>query len=171
MTPPMLIYILRHGDAVQSPELHDSDRPLSEIGERQAATVGIFLKTIHPHPAAIVSSPLVRATQTAEIVSKSLAIEGMEISEFLVPGTRKTQLVEHLNHLHHPSVLLVGHEPHLSQTISLLISGREDLPIDIRKCSLGCLLASDPVRPGHAMLQWLLTAEQMSTFRDDGRRN
>ncbi len=157
----MLIYILRHGDAVQTPNLHDSERPLSDLGERQAAAVGTFMHTLDLRPGLILSSPLIRAVQTAHAVRKSLDVGQVQISEYLVPGTRKEQLVDQLNQLGRTSVLLVGHEPHLSQTISFLLTGTENLPVDIRKCSLGCLLASDPVRPGHALLQWLLCCEHM----------
>jgi phosphohistidine phosphatase len=167
----MLIYVLRHGDAIQSSSLHDSERPLSELGEQQAAAVGEYLKTLTTPPTAILSSPLVRAMQTAEAVRRSLNIQEIQTSEYLVPGTRKEQLIDQLNQLHPDSVLLVGHEPHLSQTISLLLTGRENLPVEFRKCSLSSLLASDPVRPGHALLQWLLTLEQMTELHRMRRRN
>ncbi len=157
----MLIYLLRHGDAVQSPEIHDSERPLSELGRTQAAVVGAFLKSISVHPEMVFSSPLLRAVQTAETVGKLLSTAKIQLSEYLVPGTKKDQLLDQLNQVKPNSVLLVSHEPYISQAISLLLSERETLPVEIRKCSLACVLASDPVRKGHAMLQWLVTAEQM----------
>jgi phosphohistidine phosphatase len=161
----MLIYILRHGDAVQSSSLHDSERPLSDLGQQQASAVGEFVQSVNLHPDVIISSPLIRAVKTAEAIRRSANVAQIQMSEYLIPGTRKEQLIEQLNKLGRNSVLLVGHEPHLSQTISFLLTGRENLPVEVRKCSLACLLASDPVRPGHALLQWLVSVEQMDAFR------
>jgi phosphohistidine phosphatase len=157
----MLLYLLRHGDAIQTSSLDDSERPLSELGKKQASTVGVFLRSSKTHIDGVVSSPLVRAVQTADIVRGALDVSRHETTEYLVPGTRKNQLFDFLNSKKIASVLLVGHEPHLSETISVLLSGRETLPIEMKKCSLACLVASEPVRIGHALLQWLLTSEQM----------
>ncbi|HTP13635.1 MAG TPA: phosphohistidine phosphatase SixA [Bacteroidota bacterium] len=161
----MLIMFLRHGDAVQSPNLQDSERPLSDLGNQQAAAVGKFLNDHNLVPASIISSPLIRAAQTAGIVGNAIGISKIEPSEYLVPGTRKTQLVDHLNRLHPESVLLVGHEPHISQSISFLLAEHENVHVDVRKASLACLLASDPVRAGHAQLQWLVPVDFVMTRR------
>jgi len=157
----MLLYLLRHGDTNQDPSLNDAERPLSDHGKQQAATVGKYLRTNGIHIDVVASSPLVRAKETADIVRSAVGIARHELTEFLVPGTRKNQLFDLLNSMKTSSVLLVGHEPHLSQTISILLSERDSLPIEMKKCSLACLIASDPVRSGHALLQWLLTSEQM----------
>ncbi len=167
----MLIYLLRHGDAVQSPNLQDSERPLSDLGMRQASSVGLYLNNLHLRPAIVISSPLVRAMQTADEVQKLIRTPAVARSEYLIPGTRKAQLFDELNRLHPESVLLVGHEPHLSQTISLLLAGTENLHVEMRKCSLACLLASDPLRPGHALLQWLVTVDQMAARGGSPDRN
>jgi phosphohistidine phosphatase len=161
----MLLYLLRHGDANQDPSFDDSERPLSELGERQAATVASFLRSGKIRISTIYSSPLLRAVQTGEVVRTALNISKLEKTEYLVPGTRKGQLLAQLNSSGMESVLLVGHEPHLSQTMSLLLSGREDLPLEFKKCSLASLIASSPVRKGHALLQWLVTYEQMQLLR------
>ena len=157
----MLVYLLRHGDAIQTASLKDNERPLSGFGRKQATIVGKFLRKSVVQIDVIISSPLVRAVETADIVRKTLGVGKFETTEYLVPGTRKTQLFDLLNSMQVGSVLLVGHEPHLSQTISVLLSEREGLPIEMKKCSLACLVASVPVRNGHAMLQWLLSYEQM----------
>jgi phosphohistidine phosphatase len=157
----MLVYLLRHGDAIQTASLNDSERPLSDFGRKQATVVGKFLQKSSVQIGAIISSPLVRAVETADIVRKALDVGRSETTEYLVPGTGKTELFDFLNSMRVGSVLLVGHEPHLSQTISVLLSEREGLPIEMKKCSLACLVASEPVRNGHALLQWLLPFEQM----------
>lgn len=157
----MLLYFLRHGDAVQTTSLSDSDRPLSDLGRLQAETVGKFLRSTNNQIEKIFSSPLQRAIETAKIVGKAMKVERIEQTEYLVPGTRKGQLFDLLNSNSLHSALLAGHEPHLSQTVSLLLSEKESLPVEFKKCSLACLVASEPIRNGHALLQWLVTYEQM----------
>ena len=157
----MLLFLLRHGDAIQNPSLNDSARPLSEAGRRQAETVGSFLHSSTIEFDKIVSSPLLRAIETAEVVGHRLHGPKPEQTEYLVPGTRKRQLLDFINSSQAKSLLLVGHEPHLSETVSLLLSERETLGFEFRKCSLGCLVASEPVREGHAVLRFLLTVDQM----------
>jgi len=160
----MYVYLLRHGDALQLPSLNDSERPLSELGEKQIRTAGVFLQACRAEIDAVYSSPLERAVQTAGIISSLLNIRKVERTEYLLPGTRKSLLLDFVNSNSPKSVLLAGHEPHLSQTLSLLISGREDLQIEIKKGSLASVVASDPLRGGHAMLQWLLSYEQMEAL-------
>lgn len=157
----MFLYFLRHADAVQNPSLGDSERPLSVLGKHQAETVGDFLRLSNIHIDEILSSPLVRAVETAEIVGTALGMQKVERTEYLVPGTRKGQLFDLLNSTSHPSVLLTGHEPHLSQTVSALLSERSPVALEFKTCSLACLDASEPIREGHALLQWLVTHEQM----------
>jgi phosphohistidine phosphatase SixA len=64
-----------------------------------------------------------------------------------------------LQKLKEKGVLLVGHEPHLSGTISLLLFGREQSVVEMRKCSLACVSATPPIGKGGAVLRWLLTSE------------
>ena len=157
----MFVYFLRHGDAIQSPAMHDSERPLSPLGIRQASAAGAFLKALNVYPDLIYSSPLLRAQQTAEEVRICLGVDKVHATEFLIPGTRKEQLFDQLNQSKSKSLLLVGHEPHLGESISLLVTGHEGLFVEVRKCSLASVLVSESVRKGHALLQWLLTVEQM----------
>ena len=112
----------------------------------------------------ILSSPYLRARQTAEIVAEVLkARKKLELSEFLTPGGSTKKLVELLRHRHPPpeSVLLVGHEPYLSGLISLLVSGRESIAVTMKKGGL-CMLSTEELAHGRcAGLEWLLTPKQM----------
>ncbi len=157
----MLLYLLRHGDAIQTTASSDSERPLSDLGKQQAAIVGSFLRSTDVTVDKVISSPLVRAVDTATIVAECIHATSTEQTEYLVPGTRKAQLLDFLSSDSPKSVLLVGHEPHLSETASLLLTETTNLRLEFKKCALMCLLASDPVRQGHAMLQWFLTPDQM----------
>ena len=120
----------------------------------------------------ILSSPYLRARQTAEIIAEALrARKRLELTESLTPGGSMKQLVEWLNHLEPPpeNVLLVGHEPYLSGLISLLVSGEATLRRGDEEGRT--VRALDRVaKPGRcAALEWLLTPKQMGLMGYDSR--
>ncbi|MBI3586469.1 MAG: phosphohistidine phosphatase SixA [Ignavibacteriales bacterium] len=158
----MIIYILRHGDAVESRTLHDSERPLSDLGKQQATAAGKFLHSLQQQPSMILCSPLLRAVQTAEAVQQELGTAPPQISEFLTPSGDPRQIVEELNKFRNDAILLVGHEPHVSTTISLLISGNGLARIEMKKNSLACIEVGKPIGKGVGSLRWLVTANQMA---------
>jgi phosphohistidine phosphatase SixA len=82
-------------------------------------------------------------------------------SEYLVPGSNPEQLFDLLNDQSAGSLLLVGHEPHLSATIAQLISGEETARIEMKKAGCACVEVAKPVERGRGVLKWLVTAEQM----------
>jgi phosphohistidine phosphatase len=113
----------------------------------------------------ILSSPYARARQTAEIVAEAFkAHRKLQFSECLTPGGDFKDLVALLNRLkpQPKDVLLVGHEPHLSGFISLLISGNSRCSIAMKKGGV-CKLEVQSLQPGRcATLEWLLTPRQMA---------
>jgi phosphohistidine phosphatase len=163
----MNLYILRHGIAVEhgAPGYeNDADRPLTAEGERKLRRIAEAMEELDLSFNLILSSPLVRAHQTAQIVAKALgASKRLELSDTLVPGGNTAELIALINQLQ-PSpenVLLVGHEPYLSGLISLLVSGTEGLAITMKKGGL-CKLSTEALQHGRcASLQWLLTPKQM----------
>jgi phosphohistidine phosphatase len=156
----MIIYFLRHGDATESPSLHDSDRPLSEFGEHQASSVGHFLSKVDRGIKQILTSPLVRAQQSAEAVQRELGPIPIQPTEHLTSSSDPRNIIRELQKANTGTVLLVGHEPHLSRTISLLISGDARTVVEMRKGSLACVSTPDPLKEGAGILQWLLPSER-----------
>ena len=157
----MTICFLRHGDAVESPSLPDSERPLSELGQQQGSTAGRFLRTMRTSIGLIIASPLLRAQQMAAAVQRELDSPPISTSEFLGSSSAPRQILDQLNSLGAPGILLVGHEPHLSKAISLLISGDEGQKIEMKKGSLACVEIPAPLEPGRGILKWLVTFGQM----------
>jgi phosphohistidine phosphatase len=108
---------------------------------------------------AILSSPLVRARQTAEIVARGLhSADELEFTDHLSPSGNMERLVEQINVLRPvpESVLLAGHEPYLSGFISLLCIGGPNLPMKLKKGAL-CRLEVESLSCGKcAVLEWLL---------------
>jgi phosphohistidine phosphatase len=164
----MDLYILRHGIAVEpgTPGYeNDADRPLTPEGQRKLGQIADAMVALDLSFDRIISSPYLRARETAEIVAEALmADKKLELSDTLTPGGSFKRLVELLNRLEPSpkSVLLVGHEPYLSGLISLLVSGKETFGVVMKKGGL-CRLTTESLKHGRcAELQWLLTPKQMA---------
>ena len=161
----MVLYLLRHGDAVDNPTLLDSERPLSTLGLQQATAAAQFLKRSRVSLDLVVASPLVRARQMAQPAKELLGVQELLTSEYLTPGSSHRQLFELLNIRKPGSALLVGHEPHLSTAIGLLTSGETTARIEMKKASCACVEIPVPIEPGCGVLKWLVTAEQFMVGR------
>jgi phosphohistidine phosphatase len=164
----MNLYLLRHGLAVE-PGTHgfakDADRPLIPKGERKLWKIAEAIEAMAISFDLILSSPYVRARQTAEIIAEALnARKKVEFSDALVPAGSVKRLIESLNHLQpaRENVLLVGHEPYLSELISLLVSGQVGFAVVMKKGGL-CKLSAQSLHAGRcAEFEWLLTPKQMA---------
>jgi phosphohistidine phosphatase len=110
--------LLRHGTAVPhgAAGLDDADRPLIAAGEREARNAGRALHALQVRPDRVVTSPLVRARQTAQLAAAEL---GLKISEddALSPGFTSADLDALL--ARHPGecIVLVGHDPDFSAIV------------------------------------------------------
>ena len=163
----MNLYILRHGIAVEpgTPGFeNDSDRPLVPKGERRLRKAAAAMRKMEVSFDLILSSPFVRAKQTAEIVADGLKLKKrLQFSDALVSGGSAKALIRQLSELEPApeSVLLVGHEPDLSRLISLLVAGDEFAAVEMKKGGL-CKLETAELQPDQcARLAWLLTPAQM----------
>jgi phosphohistidine phosphatase len=163
----MNLYLLRHGLAVELGEhgfTRDSERPLTSKGRAKLAHVAAAIKALEISFDEVVSSPYVRARQTAEQIAEEVGFRGkIEFTEAMVPGGSASEVIHLLNRLApwEHGVLLVGHEPFLSDFISLLVSGHTGFPVVMKKGGL-CHLSAESFRPGRcAALEWLLTPKQM----------
>jgi phosphohistidine phosphatase len=163
----MEIYILRHGIAVERGTKgykNDSDRPLTKEGAEKMEQIAKTLQAMEVQFDLILSSPYVRAQQTAQIVGDELG-EEVTFTDFLIPGANGLELIGEINDEKPQRVLLVGHEPDLSQLISVLITGGTEAMIELKKGGL-CKLTSDKLSFGKsATLNWLLTARQLRSLR------
>jgi phosphohistidine phosphatase len=135
-----VIYLLRHGDAEQEAD-DDATRRLTEKGERQADIAGRALAALGIKLDACLSSPKLRAEQTARIACEQLGVE-VEIAEQLRGGPFDAAKLA----AGRGEVMLVGHEPDLSGAVAELTGGR----IKLRKGGLAALeegLLHDLLRP------------------------
>ncbi len=163
----MNLFILRHGIAVErgTPGFKtDAGRPLTPKGKRQLRQIAGAMQNLDLSFNLILSSPFLRARQTAEIVAQSLRWKKrLAFSDELTPGGDPKALIQQLIELKPApeNVLLVGHEPYLSELIGRLISGGATAGIELKKGGLAKLEVAS-LRFGRcATLAWLLTPKQM----------
>jgi phosphohistidine phosphatase len=168
----MNLFILRHGIAVEHGAAgykNDDERPLTSKGERKVWMIAEAMKALEISFDSILSSPLVRARQTAEIVAEALkARKRLELTDTLAPQESAEPLIEYLDEQGAvDDVLLVGHEPFLSQLISLLISGDTEASVLLKKGGF-CKLSTEELKHGRcATLEWLLTPKHMGLMKKD----
>jgi len=111
----------------------------------------------------ILSSPLERARQTAKIVGQALQMEDrIEEIQPLCPDQSVQDLLSGLAaYAGEKKILLVGHEPLLSSTVSYLLSGKAGAEIELKKGALCCLEVDGMPPQKSAVLQWALTPKQL----------
>ncbi len=158
----MNLYLMRHAIAVEADgTLPDSQRPLTEKGAHKLAKIARALKTLEVRPDLVLTSPYLRARQTAEMVAHVLGAQVAE-SENLTPfGSLEKLVTEIQAHESLENLLIVGHEPCLSQWIGLLVAGNTGLEIEMKKAGV-CKLSLDRLQPGRcATLIWLMGPAQL----------
>ena len=158
----MKLYILRHGDAVESGDskYKETERPLTPKGIQRTKQLAHVLREMEVSFDYILTSPLTRAKETAEIIARGLKLpERLDITDHLAPSGAMEKLVEEINMLRPvpEHVLLVGHEPYLSGFISLLCIGGPNLPVVMKKGAL-CRIDVEPILACArcASIEWLL---------------
>jgi phosphohistidine phosphatase len=150
------LYFLRHADAGDPLTWvgDDFERPLSKKGRRQAKRLGRLLAGLGTQVDVVLSSPLVRATETARLVARAIGTSwvaddrlgsgfGDDALRPLVAGLAPAD----------SSVILVGHDPDFSRTVSWLVGAS----IEMRKGALARVSLPDRnVGAGRGSLRWLL---------------
>ena len=148
------IYLLRHAHAGDSSAWDgpDDERPLSPKGRRQAQNLGQFLADRAFVADAVLSSPKVRARQTAEIVADALGV-GLTLDDRLAGAVDLDVLAAMLDGAGGTSVVLVGHDPDFTD-LAMSLTGAAYLPM--KKGALVRIDTALPIQPGAGILRWLL---------------
>ena len=136
----MELYLLRHADADTIAETDDA-RPISEKGEAQSRKVARFCEAHGLEGMRVLTSPLRRAHETADIVARHLGAE-LQVAPWLKCGMRPQMALEHLRERAEKAVMLVGHEPDFSALAAYLLGMPSGEQIEIRKASLTRLTVS-----------------------------
>ena len=155
MSDAVELYLLRHADAGDPAAWNgpDAARPLSSKGEKQSERLGRFLAGIGFRPDAILSSPKLRASQTAEIVAGPLGI-AVTLDERLEGGVDDSVVEAILHDRGDPRrAVLVGHDPDFSSLVQSLCVARN---VEMKKGALARIDVGRPVGSGRGDLRWLV---------------
>lgn len=156
-----VLYLFRHGVAAAAAEgdfARDAERPLTDVGlERTHAAAAGLNQILELYPDVILSSPFVRARQTADICAEEIKGSRPVIeTPMLEPGVPSEDGLRWLNDQSWDTMLLVGHMPDLSVMASRAISGRDNAEISMNKASACMIRFYDQVASGAGELEWLL---------------
>ena len=160
------LYLIRHGIAAE-PEKYtsDRDRPLTDEGKRKTRKVAARLSELNLNFQLILTSPLVRARQTAEILHSAGLGSQLQESTALTPeGHIQTWLTwwEQWQKTGGNSLALVGHQPNLGHWAEILIWGKPQDSLVVKKAGIIGIELPDSGSPvGQGQLFWLTSPKLM----------
>lgn len=161
----MILYVLRHAQAEdRADQGGDEARRLTPRGRDRMRAAAAGLRAIGLKFDAILTSPLARAAETAEVVAAAYANDPPpQVMSALATGVAPAEaigaLVPFARYRH---LMIVGHEPQLSGLVSMLLCGSSEL-VHLRFKKGGCvaLELSDHFERGGAELLWMLSQRQL----------
>ena len=162
------IYLVRHGLAAeQGPEFpNDDDRPLTSEGIQRMRVQVLGLRALDVRLDRVLTSPLVRAAQTAEILAAGLGCAAPLVTvDALRPGGRYDALLAALARLgHERSIALVGHMPSVGEIAARLIGAQAPLAF---KKGAACCIEADALPPaGVGQLRWFVPPRALRALGD-----
>ena len=154
----MQLWIVRHAIAadLSAEILTDYDRPLTDKGRRKFRVLAQALAMEGYKPDLILSSPLLRAVQTAEILRDSMKLpdKQVEIEPMVGPGVDLARVLDSMRDREPVEALaIVGHEPDMSRNTSLLIGGGQ---VDFGKGNIACIEFDRFPSVGSGRLRWFV---------------
>ena len=158
----MDLYLIRHADALALGErgiTDDAERPLSEKGENQVHILSQGLPKKGITLDGIVTSPLVRSKQTAELLARSWSpAPPIHVTDTLLPNVRPGKLGRYLRKLGGQHIAVVGHLPQLPLFAAWLIGGKK-AQLGLAKAGIACVNCGEAPSKGAGELQWLVTLD------------
>jgi phosphohistidine phosphatase len=165
----MDVYLVRHAEAgtadpAQWPD--DRERPLTPAGEKRFRRAARGLGELVPTVDVVLSSGFVRAWRTAELLQKEAGWPRPVACEALESGRTPAEVLQALQaYATHGAVALVGHEPNLHELASYLMTAETGhAQIEMKKGGVALLELGDGMRPGAALLRWLLTPKVLRSI-------
>ena len=159
----MELYLIRHGVAAERGKdwPDDSQRPLTPDGIARLRKAARGLNAIGVGFDQMVTSPLVRTRQTADVIAEELKVRPpIATSDALAPAGSSASVIQEITkHVRKARVALVGHEPNLGELAAQLIGART--PLEFKKGGV-CRIDFDMLPPkGGGMLRWFLTPKML----------
>jgi phosphohistidine phosphatase len=161
--------LFRHGIAVDREEWEglDEERPLTRKGVERTREVAAGLVRLGVSPTHVLSSPLIRAMETARILQDIFEVRtNIQVCEELFPDAPPEKMFPLLTSLTaEPCVLCVGHEPQLSSAASLMLFGKPTSGLAFKKAGAALIRYDTDPRPGVGMLRWWMGPAQIRAIR------
>jgi len=164
----MILYLVRHGIAVdrtdpKSPA--EAERPLTATGVQKTRSAALGLRELGAKPDVLITSPYVRAVQTAEIFAEALgfSLEKIRVSDALKPAENPADILKEISHLRAKEVMCCGHAPHLDNLTALLAGARGPFT-ELKKAGMACFEQS--AGRGHWELRWVFTPKVLRALAD-----
>jgi phosphohistidine phosphatase len=166
----MELYVIRH--AIAQPldkknDFTDEKRDLTSEGRDRMREAAKGLRKLGVEFDLILTSPLVRAVETADVVAATLGVAKKDVQQTtnLAPGAAIEALVAELkSHTGMESIALVGHQPDLGDIIADIIGCKGGLAVELKKGSVCAINITETVPLLRGTLQWLLTPKQLRSF-------
>lgn len=152
----MRLIIVRHGIAVnrETAEMEDEERPLTRRGIRRFRSAAAGLARIERRPDHLLSSPLVRARQTADILSRAWG--KVKVTEEEALADSAATILSALAKLdREATVAIVGHEPDLSQVLAILVGSEQGNRFTFKKGGAACVSIPGEVGAGGGLVWYL----------------
>jgi phosphohistidine phosphatase len=169
----MELLIIRHAIAFERDRhrwADDGARPLSPIGIKRSHKAAAGLKELCKVPDRLLTSPLIRARQTAKILTEVAGWPPAEIAPELAPAEGAAAVLTLLAKDRSKRIAIVGHQPDLSALIAAcLLKDDSPLPVEMKKNAVACLSFDDRARVGSAALNWLATPRMLRGLRSRKR--
>ena len=161
------LYLIRHGVAAERGEdfPDDSKRPLTNGGISRLRKEAKALDAIGVAIDHIITSPLVRTKQTADIFAESLKSKpSVSQSDALAPAGTSTAVVQELaKHMRKGRIALVGHEPNIGELAGRLIGAR--MPLEFKKGAI-CRIDFEVFPPkGTGTLRWFVPPRMLRSIK------
>jgi phosphohistidine phosphatase len=165
----MELLIIRHAIAFERDRRRwpdDAARPLSPVGIRRSRKAASGLKELCKVPDRLLTSPLIRARETADILTEVAGWPRAEIVPELKPGEATVAVLTLLGRGRSKRIALVGHQPDLSALLTACLQDKNALPIELKKNAVACLSFAGRAQVGSAVLKWLATPRMLRGFRN-----
>ena len=154
----MELILVRHGIAEdRQPHQADADRQLTHDGIEKTQQVAQGLTRIAPTPDVILTSPRLRAVQTAQILGQAFGVAPAETDA--LSSSDLNQMLEVIRAQDAGCVLIVGHEPDFSSLIETIVFSKPLGTVQMKKA--GAALVEFPTRRRAGVLHWLATPKML----------
>lgn len=165
----MRLYLMRHGIAIdrEDPDCPpEAERYLTPRGMERTRVAAKGLRELNVKPTAWLTSPLVRAVQTGEIVCDVLHLDPKQLraTDALKSEAKPSRLVDELSKLSDESVICFGHAPHMDEFIAHAVKAAAAFTA-LKKAGVACLEIAS-LSPLQANLEWLLTSRALRHLQD-----